>query len=273
MRHDSGTLDDGLFWQAWRPDGDARAVVLIAHGLAEHSGRYTHVAEALTDAGFAVFAVDHAGHGRSPGRRCAVREFDTFIDGMLALDAHARTLAPGVPVSLLGHSMGGLIAALTVLRAPDRFRMLVLSGPAIVAPDPPPRWQEVIVRWLARWLPNLGALALDANEISRDPAVVEAYRNDPLVYTGKIPAGLVVAIFDAMAELRRRAPGIALPLLAMHGGADRLTAPEGSEQLVAAAASEDKTLRLWPGLRHEIFNEPERADVIAALREWLTTRH
>ncbi len=273
MRHESGTLESGLHWQAWHPDDAARATILIAHGLAEHAGRYEHVADALTGEGFAVFAVDHAGHGQSPGRRCAVNDFGRFIEGMLELDRHARASVPDVPVTLLGHSMGGLIAALTALAEPGRFHALVLSGPAVIAVDPPPRWQEFIVRLLARFLPNLGALALDSNEISKDPAVVAAYLADPLVYNGKIPAGLVVAIFDAMAALRERASALTLPLLAMHGADDRLTAPEGSELVVDSAASEDKTLRTWPGLKHEIFNEPERAEVLGALTAWLRERH
>lgn len=273
MRHESGTLESGLHWQAWHPDAEARAVVLIAHGLAEHAGRYVHVAEALTGEGYAVYAIDHAGHGQSPGKRCVVNDFGRFIEGMLELDRHARTETPGLPVTLLGHSMGGLIAGLTALAEPGHFHSLVLSGPAVIASDPPPRWQEIIVRLIARLAPGLGALALDANEISKDPAVVEAYLADPLVYNGKIPAGLVVAIFDAMAALRERASALTLPLLAMHGSDDRLTAPEGSELVVESAASEDKTLRAWPGLKHEIFNEPEQAQVLGVLTGWLNERH
>lgn len=273
MRHESGTFESGLYWQAWHPDDAARAIVLIAHGLAEHGGRYEHVAELLTAEGFAVYVVDHAGHGRSPGRRCAVNDFGRFIEGMLELDRQARAALPGLPVTLLGHSMGGLIAALTALAEPGRFHALVLSGPAVIAPEPPPAWQEFIVRLLARVAPGVGAIALDASEMSRDPAVVEAYLADPLVYNGKIPAGLVVALFDAMAAFRERASALTLPLLAMHGSADKLTAPEGSELVVASAASEDKTLRIWPGLRHEIFNEPEQAEVLGALVAWLRERH
>ncbi len=136
MRHESGTLESGLRWQAWHPEGTARAVVLIAHGLAEHAGRYVHVAEALTGAGIAVYAVDHAGHGQTPGKRCVVNDFGRFIEGMLELDRHARAATPGVPVTLLGHSMGGLIAGLTALAEPGRFHALVLSGPAVIAGRP-----------------------------------------------------------------------------------------------------------------------------------------
>ena len=112
MQHESGTLESRLVWQSWRPESP-KAIVLIAHGLAEHSGRYPHVAEALTQAGYAVFAVDHAGHGQSPGKRGGVYDFNILIEGMLELDRHARVALPGLPVTLLGHSMGGLIAALT----------------------------------------------------------------------------------------------------------------------------------------------------------------
>lgn len=273
MQHDSGTLESGLFWQSWRADDTPRGIVLIAHGLAEHTGRYGHVAEALVNAGFAVFAVDHGGHGQSPGKRGGVYDFREFIEGMLELDRHARVALPGVPVSLLGHSMGGLIAALTALAEPDRFRALILSGPAVIAVDPPPAWQEAIVRFLARVAPGLGTLALDSNEISRDPAVVQAYLDDPLVYNGKVPAGLVVAIFDAMSDLQARAAGLELPLLLMHGSEDRLTEPEGSTLVHDRAASSDKTLRMWEGLKHEIFNEPEQAEVLLVLTEWLVERH
>lgn len=273
MKHSDGRLQDELYWQAWQPDMAARGVVLLAHGLAEHSGRYAELARVLTDAGFALFAVDHEGHGQSPGRRCAVAQFSTLIGGMMRLEAHARSLMPDLPVSLLGHSMGGLIAALTALDDQRRYRALLLSGPAIIAPEPPPRWQEWLLRRLARWLPNLPALALDANEISRDPAVVDAYRADPLVYNGKIAAAMVVAIFDAMTVLRERAGELTLPLLAMHGELDKLTAPEGSRELIENAASDDKTLTIWPGLRHEIFNEPEGDEVMQAATAWLVARH
>ncbi|MEO1594703.1 MAG: lysophospholipase [Pseudomonadota bacterium] len=272
MPHESGTLESRLIWQSWQPESP-KAVVLIAHGLAEHGGRYTHVADALTQAGYAVFAIDHAGHGQSPGKRGGVYDFNVFIEGMLELDRHARVALPGLPVTLLGHSMGGLIAALTALRDPDRFKTLVLSGPAVIAVDPPPAWQEAIVRFLARVAPGLGALALDSNEISCDPKVVQAYLDDPLVYNGKVPAGLVVAIFDAMADLRERAARLTLPLLVMHGSEDKLTAPEGSTLVHEQAGSADKTIRMWRGLKHEIFNEPEQAEVLAEMTEWLDARH
>ena len=270
---ETGMLPDGQFWQAWQPEGSPRAVLLIAHGLAEHSGRYTAVAGALTAAGYAVYAIDHDGHGNTPGKRCAVSDFNQFISGMLLLRDQAAGQHPELPVTLIGHSMGGLIAAMTALHSPSLFHTLVLSGPAVIAPEPPPRWQEAIVRFLARWLPNLGALALDSNEISKDPSVVQAYLDDPLVYNGKIPAGLVVALFDPMIELRERASSLSLPMLVMHGEVDKLTAPEGSALLVEQASSSDKTLKMWPGLRHEIFNEPERDAVIQTMIDWLNARH
>ena len=269
MQHESGTLESRLVWQSWRPESP-KAIVLIAHGLAEHSGRYPHVAEARTQAGYAVFAGDHAGHGQSPGKRGGVYDFNILIEGMLELDRHARVALPGLPVTLLGHSMGGLIAALTALREQDRFKALVLSGPAVIAPDPPPAWQEAIVRFLARVAPGLGALALDSNEISGDPDVVQAYLDDPLVYNGKVPAGLVVAIFDAMADLRERARGLELnPGLRK----ELEKAPAGSTLVYLEAAATDKTIKMWSGRKHEIFNEPEQVEVLAEMTEWLDARH
>ncbi|MEO0953061.1 MAG: alpha/beta hydrolase, partial [Pseudomonadota bacterium] len=116
-------------------------------------------------------------------------------------------------------------------------------------------------------------LALDSNEISGDPDVVQAYLDDPLVYNGKVPAGLVVAIFDAMADLRERARGLELPMLLMHGSEDKLTAPEGSTLVYQEAAASDKTIKMWSGLKHEIFNEPEQLEVLTEMTEWLDARH
>lgn len=273
MQQEQGFLNNGLFWQSWQPGREPRAILLIAHGLAEHSERYQHVAEHLVAQDYAVFAVDHVGHGRSPGDRVALQGFGDLLAGMDALYAHALSTYPGKPVSLIGHSMGGLIAALCAVDKPERYHALVLSGPAVIAPEPPPAWQLFVVRALSRLAPGLGVISLEAGAISSDPAVVDDYLNDPLVYTGKITAGMATALFDAMARLRARAHAIRMPLLAMHGDADRLTAPEGSVLLIEQAESADKTLKRFPGMFHEIFNEPARHEVLSTLTDWLDARH
>lgn len=271
MTHQEGFLDNGLFWQSWQAVDQPTAVVVLAHGLAEHSARYAHVAAALNSAGLVVFALDHLGHGRSPGARCVVDRFEQYLDGVDALcDIAVRDY--DLPLHLLGHSMGGLIAGHTLLRHPDRYRSAVLTGPAVIAPDPPPAWQESIVRFLSRWAPTLGVVALEGEAISRDAAVVRRYFDDPLVYNGKIPARLAAELFDAMAVLRARADEIATPLFVMHGSADRLTAPEGGELLIERATSSRKKFWLVPDAYHELFNEPDQAAAIAAMCDWYHER-
>ena len=271
MQWQEGTLAGNLYWQSWRPEADCKAAIVLAHGLAEHSGRYAALATALTDAGYALYALDHYGHGKSEGPRCHVSAFSDYVAGVEALRVVAATQNAERAIFLCGHSMGGLIAGLSALTYANNYRGVILSGPAVVAVDPPPTWQQWIVRLLSKIAPKAGVLALDASAISRDPAVVENYRQDPLVHTGKISARLAAEIFASMAQLSARASDIALPILLMHGGADTLTAPQGSSLLFDAVASTDKTLRFYEGLFHEIFNEPERETVIHEMIEWLDT--
>ena len=174
----------------WLPAAAPKAVILLAHGYAEHAGRYAHVAKRLTDAGYAVYAVDHWGHGKSDGEGGYVPRFSAFTDGMAELLTLVEVNHPGAPRLLLGHSMGGLIATLFLIDRQDAFVAAALSGPAIVPGAPPSRFTVWISRFLSRFFPRLGVLALDPNGVSRDPAVVAAYLADPLVYTGKIGARL-----------------------------------------------------------------------------------
>jgi alpha-beta hydrolase superfamily lysophospholipase len=245
-----------------------RGVVLLAHGLFEHAGRYGHVADRLNAAGLAVVALDHIGHGRSDGTPGFVPAFSVFLDGMDALLAHVRALYPHRPLLLLGHSMGGLIAVHHLLQRQQVYTAAAVSGPAILAAAPPSRLTIWISRILSRLLPRLGVIALDANGVSRDPAVVAAYQADPRVYNGKIGARLAEAMFDAMAAAQANAGHITLPLLVQHGDADALAAPAGGQYLYDHAGSTDKRLILYPGLFHEIYNEPEQAAVLDDLVAW-----
>ena len=255
----------------WLPPGPPKAVVLLAHGYAEHAGRYAHVARRLTEAGYAVYAVDHWGHGRSDGEGGFVPRFSVFLDGMAELLTLVEINHPAVPRLLMGHSMGGLIATLFLIDRQDAFAAAALSGPAIVAAEPPARFTVWISGLLSRVAPRLGVLALDDAGVSRDPAVVAAYRADPLVYGGKIGARLGREMMDAMAAAQAGAPAITLPILIQHGEADRLTAPAGSRYLFDHVASKDKRLEIYPGLFHEIYNEPERDAVLDDLIGWFDT--
>lgn len=272
MQHEQGFLDNGLYWQCWRPEASPRGVVLLAHGLAEHGGRYAHVAGALGTLGLATYAPDHKGHGKTPGRRCVIERFSDFTDGVDAMFETIRQRHAGLPVVILGHSMGGLIAATSVIEHPGRYHAAVLTGPAVLPPEMPPAWQEKLVRFLSRWWPTAGVVSLDAEAISRDPAVVQRYFDDPLVYNGKVPARLAAELFAAMDALRANGSAITLPLLVMHGSADRLTAPAGSVLLVEAADSADKTLIEPEAAFHELFNEPDQQNHIGTMLRWLDER-
>lgn len=252
----------------WLPATAPKAVVLLAHGYAEHAGRYAHVAKRLTDAGYAVYAIDHWGHGRSDGTPGSVPRFSAFTDGMAELLALVEVNHGKTPRLLLGHSMGGLIATLFLIERQQAFVAAALSGPAIVPGAPPSRFTVWISRFLSRFFPRLGVLALDANGVSRDPAVVAAYLADPLVYTGKIGARLGKEFMDAMAAAQVGAPKISLPILLQHGDHDSLAAPAGSQYLFDHVSSADKTLKIYPGLFHEIYNEPEQSAVLDDLIGW-----
>lgn len=245
-----------------------RAIVLIAHGLFEHAGRYAHVAARLNGAGYGVVAIDHHGHGRSDGTRGFVPAFSVYRDGMDALLAEVQAEWPRVPLLLLGHSMGGLIAVHHLLERQAAYAAAAVSGPAILPAAPPSALTIWISRLLARVAPRLGVVALDGDGVSRDPAVVAAYKSDPLNYHGKIGARLAKELFDAMAATREGAAQLALPLLVQHGDADRMAAPAGGQYLFDHAGSADKRLLRYPGLFHEIYNEPEQAQVLSDLVAW-----
>jgi lysophospholipase len=262
---------DGLtiHHQSWLPDGAPKGVVMIVHGLGEHSGRYAHVAERLTAAGYAVHALDHRGHGKSEGKRVYVKSYDEFMADLIQFRGLVEAAHPGVPVFVLGHSMGGNLAMGHVLDHQDGLSGMVLSGPALKAGDALSPTKIKILTVLAKVAPGVRPEGLDASAISRDPAVVSAYRADPLVFTGKISAGLGAALFGAMERFPDRYASLTLPILIMHGTEDRLTNIDGSRELEAGATNADVTAHYYEGLYHEVFNEPEQARVLDDLVSWL----
>ncbi len=251
-----------LFGQWWSPAVEAKAVVAIVHGYAEHSGRYAQVAADLNAAGYAVEALDLRGHGQSSGERVSVQRFEEFLDDVDAFLARVRERHPGRDLFLLGHSMGGGVVTLyTILRKPSLDGVL-LSGAALLSRREPPPPEAA----------SQPRAPLPASAISRDPAVVAAYENDPLVYRGPGTPAMMAAFAPAGDIVQERMGEISLPLLIMHGTADLLVPYPGSEQLMARAASKDKTLRLYDGLYHEILNEPERGQVLRDIIAWLDAR-
>ncbi len=273
MQHTEGTFiaADGLtiYRQAWLPDSDPKAVVLLFHGLGEHSGRYAHVGATLSSAGYAVHAVDHRGHGRSDGKRSYVKTYDEFQRDLAQFRVLVEQEHPGLPVVVLGHSMGGNLAVGHVLDHQPGVRALALSAPALKAGESLSPSKIKLVMLVGRIAPGLRAEALSADAISRDPAVVAAYRSDPLVYTGKISAGLGAALIGAMQRFPARYAELRLPILLQHGTADQLADVSGTHELEAGAVNAQVTAHYYDGLYHEIFNEPEQETVLADTVSWL----
>lgn len=258
----------GYHWASSAP----RATVLLQHGYAEHGGRYVdhynRLVPHLTDRGFDVFAFDLAGHGLSPGAR-GVTDIGAMADAHLA--ARADLVVRGRPLFLIGHSLGGLVTALSVARQPDGIAGVALSGPALPFDTNP--LARVVARLLARVAPGVGIATLgDPVAISRLPDEVQAYRDDPLVFTRPIPALLGATAAAAAAEIAAALPAWRAPTFVFHGTADRYTAPAGSERLVAGIAAVDKALWLVEDGRHELLNDEPRDEVLARLTAWLEAR-
>ena len=264
-----GARDAGIFYQAWLPDGDANAVLLVVHGIGEHSGRYGNVVNRFVPLGYAVYGYDHVGHGRSGGRREFVERFEDLTDTLAIYCSLVQGWQPGKPVFLLAHSMGGLIASYYLLDRPADFRGAVLSAPALKISDDVSRTTIALSKVLSVLAPGLGLAALELGGLSRDPEVVAAYRNDPLVFHGRTPARLVAESLGAMRRVAAEAGRIVLPFLVVQGGADRMVDPAGARMLYDKAGSKDKTLRVYEGLYHEVFNEPERDRVLQDVETWL----
>jgi len=265
-----------LFWQSWQADSPSGVIVLV-HGLADHSSRYTGLGQFLAAHDWTVYAVDLRGHGKSsdglkPGR-VHVDQFSDYANDVDAMLAHAKQQHPGLPLVILGHSMGGLIALTYALDHPDQLDGVVLSSPALgTHPDArPPAILNLLVRFLARIKPDLLFPSdLDTSAVSRDSDVVKDYIDDPLV-SEKVSAGWYVGITKAIDDIQGRAAELKIPSLLMQSGADRLIDPNVAPQWVKGAPGELVKLVVWDDLYHEMFNEPEKDKVQACVLEWLST--
>jgi alpha-beta hydrolase superfamily lysophospholipase len=257
------------YWQAWLPSELARAIVVIVHGISEHSARYAHVGTRLAGARFASYAADHRGHGRTDGRRANIERMDLLVDDLGSFVRFAVDRHPGLPVFMVGHSLGGLIALQYATEPVTLLDGLVLSGPAVQV-TVGSAVQRRLAGALSALVPDLGVAALDAAEkISRDPEVVRAYQNDPLVYRGKIKARTGAETLATLDALPARLPRLSMPLLLLHGTDDQICAPGGSAMVLDGVSSPDKTLHRYEGLYHEVFNEPEQDRVLTDLVHWI----
>ncbi|MCB9450270.1 MAG: lysophospholipase [Anaerolineaceae bacterium] len=274
MQHTTGSFhsSDGLniHTEAWQPDGQPKAVILFLHGIAEHIGRYQHVAAHLVNAGYAFYGLDHRAHGQSDGQpRAYIPDFEPVIADAKQVFDQIKAENPGQKIFLYGHSMGSFLATKFVLAYQDDLAGFISSGSPLLLDTIVPKIMVTIGNILNSIAPTMPLIELDLNGISRDPAVVAAYNADPLVSAGKVRVRMGVGYNRAIGPLRAKLPTIRLPLLVMHGEADPTTPKSGSELLYNQASSPDKTLKLYAGLYHEIHNEPEKATVLADITAWL----
>ncbi|MCC7447523.1 MAG: lysophospholipase [Anaerolineae bacterium] len=268
--HTSGSMN--LFTQTWKPDADAKGTLVIAHGLHEHSGRYQHVAEYFVRHEFNVYTLDHRGHGRSRGDTLGYFDrFDTLSDDLRRFIEQVRTQEKTGPLFLLGHSMGGLIALYYTIRHQAMLKGVITSGAPLTTASEIAKPKLWMGRLLNRINPKAGAAQLlNTSDISHDANVVKAYETDSDVYLGKIRARVGTELLDAGAYVRANLSSITLPILILHGGADKVVSPTYAQTIFECVSSADKTLKVYPGLYHEILNEPEKDRVLGDIWGWLS---
>ncbi len=272
MKHVTGTFEGtgrlSLFRQTWYPDGAIKAAIALVHGFGEHSGRYASLVEYFVPRGYALFAFDLRGHGRSEGQRGHVNRWEEYTEDVDRFLRLVREELPHVPLFLFGHSMGGLIVLDYALAHPEGLDGVIASGPVLSQPGVSPLLLG-ISRVLSRVWPRLALNThLDAEALSRDPEVVRAYKQDPLVHS-MASARLGTELSRAVERVHEGASRWTLPLLILHGTADRLAPIEGSRAFIAHVPTEDARLIEYKDGYHESHNDVHKAVVLKDLEKWL----
>jgi len=263
-----GNDSASFYVEGWEPDAQPKAVIALVHGHGEHIGRYAHVGKALNDAGYALVGFDSRGHGKSGGARGHIPSYDALLDDISTFLSMLGRKYPGQPLFLYGHSMGGNQVLNYALRRHPKISGVIATGPWLRLAFEPPPVKVALGRFMNNLVPSFTQPSgLDTKGLSHDAEMVRLYDNDPLNHN-KISARLFVGMYESGLWALEHASELDLPLLLMHGGADRVTSAEASRQF-AAKAGKNVTLRIWEGLYHEIHNEPEQAEVFKVMIEWL----
>lgn len=259
-----------LFVRAWRPLSASRAIVAICPGFNAHSGMYAWCGDQFAQKGMAAYALDLRGRGKSDGERFYVESFADYVDDLDRLIEFAKSRESGLPVILLGHSAGGVTACLYVLQHQDKIAGLICEDFAFEVPAPD--FALAVLKGLSHLAPHSGALALKNEDFSRDAAVVKAMNEDPLIAHETQPFATMAAIVRADERLKSAFPQITLPVLIIHGTADKAAKPSGSQHFYERVGSKDKTLKLYDGRYHDPLNDLGKEEVIADVVAWVETR-
>ncbi|XP_068759105.1 monoglyceride lipase-like isoform X3 [Montipora capricornis] len=246
-----------IFTKYWKPSDEPRALVFICHGFGEHSSRYEAFGTALAEQGYLAFSHDHIGHGHSEGERVQVDDFSQYVRDVFKHIDEVAADNTGKPIFMFGHSMGGTIAILSVLKRPSFFTGAVFSAPAV---QPDPAKTSSCLAFLGRIAAFVAPSyqiqpPVDPSQLSRDPVQVEKYANDPLVWHEGLKAKWTAEILEAMNDIQKNASKITLPYLLVHGDDDQVVLIDGSHFLQQHSSSTDKTFKVYEGGRHELLNE------------------
>ena len=281
MKQDSSYVERNrgrkIFLRTWKPDNTKtklKGVILIAHGYAEHSERYNYTAKYFTDKDFAVYAPDHYGHGRSEGVKADVPNFRVFVDDLLSVLSRIEDIEKNIPVFLMGHSMGGAISTILASEAENNLTGLILSGPSIRIDGGVSNFVKSISKIIAFIAPYLPLVEFAVEGISKDPLVVEAYKNDQYNYNGKVRARMGREMLRSEELITEQLLSkISIPTLILHGEKDPLVNTECSQIIYSNISSKDKEIKILDNLYHEILNEPEKDDVRDIIGNWLDARN
>ena len=259
-----------IFFRSWHPSGKPRAVVAICHGVNSHSGEYLWTGEQLQAAGFAVYALDLRGRGKSDGERFYVDDVADYVSHVSMLIEIAKTREPGVPLSLLGHSAGGVVSCTYALDNQEKIAGLICESFAyqVYAPD----FALAVLKGISHLAPHAHVLKLHNEDFTRDPKALKAKNEDPLIANEVQPTKTVATLVRADERLKKEFPRITLPVFIMHGTVDKATKPSGSQEFYDHAGSKDKTLKLYEGHYHDLLNDIGKEQVMADILAWIDKR-
>jgi acylglycerol lipase len=265
-----GVGDNKIFMRSWLPSGKPRAVMLIVPGFNSHSGYYVWVADQLVASGLAVYAVDLRGRGKSEGERFYVEKFQDYVSDVIAMAQIAKSRNPSAAVYMFGHSAGGVVACNYAIDHQAELAGLICESFAYQVPAPD--FALAVLKGLSHIAPHAHVLKLKNEDFSRDPKVVAAMNGDPLIANESQPTATVAAMVRADERLKRDFPLVKLPVLILHGTADRATRPSGSQEFYDHASATDKTLTFYDGYFHDPLSDLGKEAVMADIKGWLEAR-